>query len=199
MTKFFNERIAMERYIVSIETPSFIPSDTLKGPCFTGWHMTSGIGSWYKLQLQLTNNFPNEKPILTIVSPKRLYKYKSQQVLNDIGTSHTFHINGTDVNGNLEICHTRNWDASKSCVGIIIKGCLWWEAYDYNLATGITIDDTLTKLGGKQQTFNLVTNNIFSKTLHEYFRASTSVPNSNFIINPQSPLNSLRYSVLGSD
>jgi len=178
MLKSFQKRIAIEQHVVGIETGFFL-SYSAKGPCFIGWSKTSGNGSWYQLQLQLTYAFPNEKPILTILSPKRLFKFNSIEVLNDIGPSHDFHINGTDGNGYLEICHTRNWDASKSCVGIILKGCLWGEAYDYYIATGVTIDDALKKIKEKQKRPSAFIKDILKKKLKEDFCGSGSVHHSN--------------------
>lgn len=139
----FHGRINMEQHLVAIET-GFSLSYTDNGPCFSGWHTTSGNGNRYQLRAQLSYSYPNEKPRLSIVTPKVLYKHGSFDTLNDIGSSHTFHIYGTDNDGNIDVCHTLYWDASKTCVGVILKGFLWCEAYDHYLKTGLSIDDILS-------------------------------------------------------
>jgi hypothetical protein len=187
MLKSHQKRVAMEQHVVGIETGFFL-SSSAKGPCFIGWHKTSGNGNWYQLQLQLTYAFPNEKPILTILSPQRLFQYNSLQALNDLGSSHNFHIDGTDENGYLKICHTRNWDASKSCVGVILKGCLWCEAYNNYMATGITIDAVLKELIENQEGCSTFFKNILNKTPQEDFGVGVSIPDSYFNNNPESVL-----------
>ena len=170
MLKSHQKRIEMEEYVVGIETGFFL-TYSKKGPRFNGWFKTSGNGRWYYLNLQMTYAFPNEKPILTILPPKQLNKYHSMQLLNDIGISNAFHINGTDENGYLKICHTHYWDASKSCVGIILKGCLFCEAYEYYMATGITIDDALKKIIENQQApFAYINNILKQNTARRLFR-----------------------------
>lgn len=169
------KRIAMEQHVVGIETGFFL-SSSAKGPCFMGWHKTSGNSNWYQMQLQLTYAFPNEKPVMTILSPKQLFRYKSLETLNDMEISHDFHIDGTDENGYIKICHTRYWDASKSCVGVILKGCLWCEAYENYMANGITIDAALNKIIENQETNSEFANNIRNKTPLEDLDVNIPIP-----------------------
>ncbi|HBG25753.1 MAG: hypothetical protein A2Y10_20250 [Planctomycetes bacterium GWF2_41_51] len=113
--------------------------DQYSDPYFTGWVTTSYGGNQYKLTLNLDQSYPDTKPELYITHPKLLRKYDGGYI-NDEGTSHAFHTWENSSDGCIQICHTDNWDASATCLGVLLRGLMWLEFYDAYRRNGGDID-----------------------------------------------------------
>lgn len=140
------ERINLEQLVISIEMSQFKFVRTSDEECFEGWSATS-TGNKYKLKLKLPQNYPDQCPLLYVESPHILKKYGGGTI-NEIGSSHAFHINTPGPNGCVQICHfTREtWDASRTAVQVLAMGHLWLECHSLHLMTGETIDEIADKL-----------------------------------------------------
>ena len=110
--------------------------DSYDGHRFVGWTTTAYGGNDYELTLQLGSNYPDKRPELYITCPTYLQKFGGNGYINDIGTSHAFHIWDNGSNGCVQICHSENWDATNTCLGALLRGCMWLEFYESYLKNG---------------------------------------------------------------
>ena len=136
-------RLAGEEKVVGKYFPDFQFHNRLGDPHVDGWVRTSGWRKNYKLKLTIPPDFPYSKPHLYVVSPKTLWKRWHLGTINSVGLSHGFHTHGTSPEGFVEICHSRNWAASDTCVKVLLRGIMWLEAYEGHLHTGKNIADFL--------------------------------------------------------
>ena len=60
--------------------------------------------------------------------------------INDENTSHAFHTWENGPYHRVQICHSNNWDATHTCVGVLLRGVLWLEFYEAYLRNGGDID-----------------------------------------------------------
>lgn len=144
-------RLRLERYIVYHELPQFRLCGSIETPYFTGWQKTTQKLQDYKLKLLLPKWYPDQMPCLYVVYPKTLYKYSNWETINSEGVSHAFHTQANGHDGCVQICHDHNWDASKTCVGVLMKGIIWLEAYERHLKTGFTIAEIIDQLKRRQE------------------------------------------------
>lgn len=140
-------RINGENFIVSKELPQFLFSHSENEPYFMGWHTTSTRQNCYQLKLVLGRYYPDEMPKLYVNSPPFLFNFDYTKTIASIGTSHAFHTLQNGPGGCIQICHFKpeTWDSSRTCVGALLKGILWCEAYDVHLTTGKDIAEILSQ------------------------------------------------------
>jgi len=136
-------RLVLERKLLAKEMPHFHLYNIDGNAYVSGWQTTRGSHQNYQLKLVLGYYFPDEMPNLYIVSPHTLWKADRYGTINEEETSHAFHTLSNGPNGCVQICHFKHesWDASKTCVGVLIKGVIWLEAYEAHLRTGKDIAD----------------------------------------------------------
>ena len=130
-------RLALEEKILSRELGNFTFCDRAYNTYVRGLQTTSS-GTLYELQLTFPAYYPDRRPNLYVTYPKPLWRYPSCETLDSLGISHAFHTLGKGPDGSLEICHfnAADWDASKTCVAVLMKGIIWCDLYDAHLATG---------------------------------------------------------------
>jgi hypothetical protein len=135
-------RIREEKKIMDKELPQFKLFKSGDMIFFRGWHTTTTSRLKFQLKLPLPTVYPDVAPKLYVTYPLTLVKYGGGAI-NSMWSSHAFHTLGNGPDGCLEICHggTGNWDASKTCIGILFKGMLWCEAYAVHLRTGLDISE----------------------------------------------------------
>ena len=109
-------------------------------PRVVGWVTTTCEMNDYELTLNLGPNYPDERPKLYVTCPTWLKKYGGHGYLNDLGTSHDFHIWDNGPDNCIQICHSGKWDATYTCVGVFLRGILWLEFYEAYLRNGGNID-----------------------------------------------------------
>jgi hypothetical protein len=153
MPKYYRSRLGLEKALVSRELPQFHFYKSGDTAYFKGWQSTSKRLKKYQLKLVLPRWYPDEMPFLYVVRPETLYKYGSRGTVNADGISHEFHTLTNGPGGCVQICHFKHdrWDASKTCVGALMKGIVWLEAYEKHLQTGRTIADIIDELKRRQE------------------------------------------------
>ena len=109
-------------------------------PRVVGWVKTTGDKNVYELTLNLGPNFPDDRPKLYVTCPTWLKKYRNRGYINDEGTSHVFHTWKNGSNNCVQICHSASWDATHTCVGVLLRGIMWLEFYEAYLRNGGDID-----------------------------------------------------------
>ena len=112
---------------------------------FKGYYTTTVGRRDFQLEARIPDRYPNEMPELVVLSPTRLWKKDSSETIADMGLSHEFHSWGPDYNGHVQICHTKpdQWDASHTCIGVMVKGIIWVEAYCTHRSIGKSIADII--------------------------------------------------------
>jgi len=94
----------------------------------------------------LPTAFPYDSPTLVLSSPKRLPGFKNDISLEQLGSSHNFHLNGKRGNG-ISICYASCSWKPNSCISLIIlKAVLWCTAYGRYLTDGRCIDEHLIEI-----------------------------------------------------
>jgi hypothetical protein len=146
----FEQRIQIEKAIMSKEMPQFKLFHKGSEHYFEGWYSTS-TEDGYKLRLVLPAHYPDKKPNLYVVSPRILPKY-GEGTINSQPGSHQFHTSPNGPGGCVQICHfsTDTWEASCTAVGVMIRGLLWLEAYSLHSRNGKSIADILEKVKLRQ-------------------------------------------------
>lgn len=161
-------RIQVEKTIVARELPQFRFSQSENERYFIGSHTTSTRQNCYQLKLVLGTYYPDEMPKLYVTSPSILFNYHFTRTINSLGVSHAFHTLRKGPDGCVQICHFKSetWDSSRTCVGALIKGILWCDAYDVHLTTGKDIAEILSRWkNGKHCRLSNITHGI---NLNEY-------------------------------
>lgn len=133
-------RLELEDQLLRSELPQF--SLCYRGysqPYAEGWQTTTVDRNSYKLRLELGNYFPDEQPKLYVTSPRILRDYYRCGTINAEGTSHKFHTWENGPGGCVQICHGDDWDATTTCLSVLLKGVLWLEFYENYLRTGETV------------------------------------------------------------
>lgn len=138
-------RWVFEIKIMQHELPQFRPYGRSGDYFFSGWQATSH-GNRYKLKLDVPPYYPDNVPSLYVTSPQMLRSFGGGATINSQGTSHAYHTMSNGTDGCVKICHfdPSNWDASKTCVAVFMKGILWLEAYEMHLKTGEDIATILS-------------------------------------------------------
>ena len=145
-------RLRIEKKIVRAELPQFKFVQLGSTPCFEGSYTSTTTENAFTLRVELPDHYPDQMPKLFITSPITLRKSDGGRI-NDMGASHDYHTLGTGLGGCIEICHFNeaSWDASRTCVAVLIKGILWIEAYCLSLINGMTIANIIENLQRRQQ------------------------------------------------
>ena len=139
------QRLRLEMDIMAEHLPQFLFIPFLSETCFMGTHTTTVGGQDYTLKLVLPSRYPDDRPSLYVTRPLTLDSYGYQGTLNEMGISHAFHTLDNGPDGCVQICHGKSeqWDPSQTCVGVLMKGILWVEAYDAHMSTGRNIAQIL--------------------------------------------------------
>jgi hypothetical protein len=164
--KGFKTRLHSEEAIMVKEMPQFRLYQMNHERYFEGYHTTSTNSKCYKLKLAIPDYYPDEMPKLYIVSPSLLFcRFRDVQTIialgmsyglqtiNSMGITHAFHTLENGPGGCVQICHFKSalWDASKTCIAVLMKGILWLEAYEVYLNTGMDISTVLNKWKRSQE------------------------------------------------
>jgi hypothetical protein len=141
MKRKIDTRIEFEKQIMSRNLPQFRFYDFRTDRYFSGWQKTTVNHHLYELKLEIPPYYPDLEPHLYVTSPTTLFRYNSLNTINSLGLTHEFHTLHNGPKGCIQICHggPENWNASKTCVGVFVKGVLWLEAYETHLVTGESI------------------------------------------------------------
>ena len=136
----WRSRIHIEASIVLREMPQYRLQEYSDYACFTGWQGNSRDNNKYQLELRLSRSYPDVKPKLYVINPNILHKQFYFETINEQGSRHAWHTSSNGPNGCVQICHSSTgWDASQTCVGVLLRGIIWLEAYAEYLQTGRTI------------------------------------------------------------
>ncbi len=140
-----SNRLAFEAQVMANYFPymSFYTWDDL--PYFKGDCPTTSGGKRFEIKLSIPRDYPDEMPKAYVMDPISLRKYDYRGYINSLGSSHEYHTRSNGPRGCVQICHFSEsmWDSSQTCIGVMVKVCLWLEAYCTYLATGISINNIL--------------------------------------------------------
>ena len=137
-------RMSLENSNLKQELPQFtLYFSRYIVPYVIGLVRTTVDYNQYELKLDIGPSCLDSKPKLFITYPKVLKGYHWQKSINKRGVCHAFHTWKNGPGGIVQICHSEYWDASKSCVDILLRGLLWLELYDAYLRDGRTIAEHL--------------------------------------------------------
>ena len=140
------KRLVVDEKLVDKYMPGFLFRDKMGDTYVEGSVTPNGTSNSYRLRLDIPSDYPNSQPRLFVTSPVTLWKHGGRGKINDEQVSHCFHTFGTGHGGCVEICTVRDWDASMTCVKLLIMGVTWLEAYTLHLKTGEDIDTCLKKM-----------------------------------------------------
>ena len=140
------ERLALEEKLLLKYMPGFYFYDKMGATYISGCYRPNGASREYEIRIDIPFDYPYEKPELFIISPVILWKHGNRGTVNDEGVSHAFHTLEAGHGGCVQICHTLDWDASLTCVKVILKAILWCEAYEGHLQTGKDIAEFLCEV-----------------------------------------------------
>jgi ubiquitin-protein ligase len=136
------QRLAFEAKLVAKYFPEFRLLEQDGKSTLKGWVQTNE-GKKYTLQIPIPESYPFTKPDLYLMDPSELPMHGGERTINSLGTSHDYHANRNGPEGVVNICHTHNWESSRTFVQILLKGRVWCELYEEHLKTGETIDSLL--------------------------------------------------------
>jgi hypothetical protein len=153
-SRWFLSRIKKEKKIMLEELPQFKLFEFGDKIYFKGRHRTTTKRLEFQLKLSLPKEYPDLAPALYIINPLTLRKFGGGTI-NSIGSSHSFHTLRNGPSGCIQICHAGNgnWDASKTCIGVLFKGIIWCEAYAVHLRTGIDISEIIENWGRRRSSW----------------------------------------------
>ena len=134
------ERLALEKKLVERRCQGFKMYSRCGIHFFSGW-VTSRLAR-YKLRLLLDKKHLYEAPRLFLVFPRVLYTTDDKSI-NSLGCSHRFHTASNGPGGCIQISYAGHWDASHTCLSLIMKGFFWINAYEVHLHTGKTIEQVM--------------------------------------------------------
>lgn len=148
------EKLLLDRYMAQFRFYSPVVNTYIEGE-----QQSSVLGRKYTLRLQLPAAFPDQKPSLIVQTPERLVTRDPSVTVNSLGGCHRFHTDTNSPEGRIRICHTMGWDASRTCVQVLLKGIIWIDAYEMYLNTGEPLSTILENynrnLGGTLPTIPL--------------------------------------------
>jgi len=132
-------RLALEEKLIGQYFSDFQVYDHLFDTYIEGWAHTNG-DRWYTGRITLPADYPFAMPRLYVLH--RLWTCDGRE-LSTLGVSHAFHVLGGGPNGGVEICHTKTWEASRTCVQVLVKLVTWLEALEAHWITGKDLGDFL--------------------------------------------------------
>ena len=130
------DRIYMEAQIMAKDLPQFSFYDPEDKTHVMGWQSSSSGRVKLQFKLVLGPSYPDEMPCLYVISPHTLRQFDQSKTINDEGGNFRFHTHLNGPNGEVNVCHHRNWDPSYTCLGVMLKAIIWCEAYAAHLITG---------------------------------------------------------------
>ena len=132
-------RIAFEEQLVTKYFPGARLYDLLGITLIVYWISVSGYRYNYRLKVELPADYPEAKPDLYIESPGVLPMFGSFQTINDLKTSHAYHVYNNRPDSRVKICFAFDWDASANCIVVLTRAMIWIAGYEHHLRTGETI------------------------------------------------------------
>jgi hypothetical protein len=99
----------------------------------------------YQGRLVLPEGYPDQIPSLCVIQPHTLWLKGGNTTVNSLGCTHQFHTWGNGPGGCVSICHSAAWNASISCVSLVIKFAIWVTAYEAYLRTGQDVCDFVNR------------------------------------------------------
>lgn len=137
-------RLQAEKAFLKEEMPQFSYHRRGDEISFEGWQNTTVGNSTFYLKVSIPRYYPDQQPNLYVISPHTLYM-RNFGILNDLGMTHAWHTLENGPGGCVQICHysVDTWEASKTCVGVFMKGIIWLEAYCVSLETDMTIAEII--------------------------------------------------------
>jgi ubiquitin-protein ligase len=99
-------------------------------------------GRRYRIRVPIPPEYPFQEPGMYVIEPAVLRR-RTGDTVNSLGGTHSFHTKPNGPDGCVQICHTRDWDASVTLLKVVLKGVVWLEAYAAHLRTGRPIADFL--------------------------------------------------------
>ncbi len=156
MKELWQVRLRFEKAIMDSQLPQFQLFHKAGTWFFQGWEKGMRKEPAYQLKLIISEHYPDKMPELYITYPTVLPKYKNYGTINEESSSHQFHTCQNGPDGCVQICHFKStiWDASKTCVGVFIKGILWLLSYELHLINGKSINDNLLYIKRRQENAN---------------------------------------------
>ena len=147
------KRLGIESDIIADQMPQFKLHQNNGKWYFKGWSPDAYDSERYHLTLGIPSHYPDQMPLLYVTYPRILSKFQNRGAVNDHENSHDFHTGSNGSEGCVQICHFNSdtWDASSTCVGVFMKGVLWWMAYEMHLLNGKTINENLIILKERQE------------------------------------------------
>src|SRR5437879_3343366 len=105
------------------------------------WHQVAG--TWYRLRVEVSDAYPDQKPNVYVEQPVPLPAYWQGKTISDYAPCHNYHVLSTSGKGEVQICHFGDrWDANKSIHLVVLKSKLWLQAYgEHHMRTGKAICD----------------------------------------------------------
>ena len=137
------QRLAAEEKTVRREFESMHVYNRQHNTYFQGQVWRAGFRNTYTLRLNLPEDYPDEEPELLVIDPQRLIMHDGVHAINDLDTSHSYHTHKNEDGNCVIICHTAEWDASKSSNYVLVRGVAWVTAYEAHLRSGKTIDELI--------------------------------------------------------
>ena len=129
----------LKRYMRGFRFVSTKPEDTR----IEGVIRPKGSSRRYKGRVVLLPGYPSCKPELSVIDPLPLVMHDGTTDIASLGSSHAYHTRRNGPDGSVKICHSRDWDASQTCIRVLTKLALWLHAYEEHLRCGQTIDTIL--------------------------------------------------------
>lgn len=145
-------RLQFEKLIVSTDMSHFSLYRQGNNASFEGWQKSTFIDMNFYLKLEIPPHYPDQRPNLYVVLPHTL-PTRNSGTINEMGSSHNFHTLDNGPGGCVQICHfsDNSWDASRTCIAVLIKGILWIEAYIASYANKMTIAEVLDQWDWRQE------------------------------------------------
>jgi len=147
MTPEQRERLTLEYGVLKKYAPSFRMLE-VSSDMFVEGSVLASTGTQYHARVMLPDSFPYDEPALLVISPHPIWTRDHQQTVNSMGNSHAFHTKGADANGFLKLCAFGFWNPSFPIAKVVLKFCVWVEAYENYLKTSETIADFLERKEG---------------------------------------------------
>ena len=136
------KRLALEEVLARKPFPNVRVAERGPDVCFIDWVRGRGFRNRYQLELTLAEGSLHRQPQLCVTQPTVLPLYGNNGTINDMDTSHSFHIYSSG-GGPVQICFASDWTAYYTCVLVLWRGFLWLTAYEVHLVTGRTIAEII--------------------------------------------------------
>jgi len=140
------QRQAFESALLRRYVPGFrFVSTELEDTRIEGVMRPKGSSHQYTGRVVLLPGYPCRKPELYVIAPRPLVMHDGTKDIASLGSSHGYHTGKKGPDGAVKICHTGGWDASQTCIRVLMKLAIWLRAYEEHLRCGQTIDAILRR------------------------------------------------------